>query len=261
MMEASLNPKLRLRNILEKDHVAIATFMTLKGVRAAQIIAHTGVDAVVIDCEHGNIGDADMHDMVAAVSGSGVSPVVRIPSLDGKLIKRALDTGAHGIMVPMINTAKDAELVVKLAKFPPAGIRGQGSPFACLEHGLKTPSEYIAKANQNIITMVQIETVSAVENVDEIAQVEGIDLLFIGPNDLSLSLLGYTPANFTDTALLEAINNVVASAKRYRKKVGILSVDGEAAKKAKERFDLIVMSADVRSLQEWYRKELNIARS
>ncbi|KAI1653437.1 Pyruvate/Phosphoenolpyruvate kinase-like domain-containing protein [Daldinia decipiens] len=247
-MKVSPNPNLRLRNILEQEDVAIATFITLKG-------------AVVIDCEHGNIDDSNMHDMVAAVSGSGVSPVVRIPSLDGTFMKRALETGAHGIMVPMVNTAKEAELVVKLAKFPPIGIRGHGSSFACLEHGLKTPSEYIAKANQNTITMIQIETASAVENVDEIARVEGIDILFIGPNDLSLSLLGYTPANFTDTALLEAINNVVASAKRYGKKVGILSMDGEAAKKAKEMFDLIVISTDVRSLQAWYGKELNIARS
>lgn len=85
--------------------------------------------------------------------------------------------------------------------------------------------------------------------------------MFIGPNDLSLSLLGYTPANFADTALLQAISNVVASAKRYGKKVGILSTDGEAAKKAKEMFDLIVLNTDVRTLQAWYGKELNIARS
>ncbi|KAI1084313.1 Pyruvate/Phosphoenolpyruvate kinase-like domain-containing protein [Whalleya microplaca] len=255
------NPKLRLKNTLEQRHVAIATFMTLKGARAAQIIAHTGMDAVIIDCEHGNIIDADMHDMVIAIAGSGASPVIRIPGQDGTLIKRALDTGAHGILVPMVNTADEAQLVVKLAKFPPVGVRGQGSPFACLEHGLETPSEYVSTANKSVLTMVQIETVAAVENVDEIAQVDGVDLLFIGPNDLALALLGYTPAKFTESIFLEAIDKVVTSAKKHGKKVGILSVDGDAAKRAKERFDFIVMSADVRSLQAWYGRELRIARS
>ena len=87
------------------------------------------------------------------------------------------------------------------------------------------------------------------------------DLVFIGPNDLALALLGYTPAKYTETVFLEAIDKVVASAKKYKKKVGILAVDGEAAKQAKERFDLVVMSADARALQAWYGKELRIARS
>jgi 4-hydroxy-2-oxoheptanedioate aldolase len=86
------------------------------------------------------------------------------------------------------------------------------------------------------------------------------DLVFIRPNDLALALLGYTPANYTEPVFLEAIEKVVASAKKYGKKTGILAVDGEAARKAKERFDVVVMSADVRALQPWYGKELKIAR-
>ncbi|KAI1392695.1 Pyruvate/Phosphoenolpyruvate kinase-like domain-containing protein [Hypoxylon trugodes] len=255
------NPRLRLKNLLDEKKVIIATFMTLKGVRTAQIVAQTGVDAVIIDCEHGNISDADMHDMVAAVSGLGVSPVVRIPGQDGTVIKRALDTGAHAILVPMVNTAQEAESVVRLGKFPPAGVRGQGSPFARIEYGFKTPSEYIATANENVITMVQIETAMAVENVNGIAQVDGVDLLFIGPNDLALSILGYTPAKFTEIAFLEAIDKVVASAKKHGKKVGILTADGEAAKKAKGRFDLVVVNGDAKAMMAWYEKELKIARS
>lgn len=178
----------------------------------------------------------------------------------------------------MINNAAEAKSVVTLAKFPPIGVRGQGSPFACLAHGLATPSDYVAQANNSILTMVQIETVAGVDNVDEICQVEGIgrlvwlekmdridiyqlDLIFIGPNDLALSLLGYTPAKYTEKIFLDAIDKVVASAKKHGKKVGTLSVDGEAAKKAKERFDLVLLSADARAIQTWYRRELGIARS
>ena len=138
-----------------------------------------------------------MHDMVTAVAGSGVSPIIRILGPSGTLIKRALDTGAQwvlstphffrcignraettpfssGILVPMINTAAEARSVVSFAKFPPVGVRGQGSPFACLEQGLATPSEYVAKANESLITMVQIETVAAVNNIEEICQVDGV---------------------------------------------------------------------------------------
>ncbi|KIW55007.1 hypothetical protein PV05_07325 [Exophiala xenobiotica] len=179
--------------------------------------------------------------MVVAVSGSDVSPIVRIPGNSGTLIKRALDTGAHGIVVPSINTASEARSVVRLAKFPPL--------------------EYVARANGTLITMIQVETKAGVEYVDEISQVEGVDLLFIGPNDLSLDILGYTPAKFTETAFLEAIDKVVETAHKHGKKVGILVVDGEAAKKAKERFDMVLVSNDVRSLQAWYGNELEIARS
>jgi len=134
-----------------------------------------------------------MHDMVTATTGSGVSPVIRIPGPTRELIKRALDTGTQwvlyfyclessvaltlnysGILVPMISTAAEARSVVSFAKFPPVGVRGQGSPFACLEHGLATPSEYVAKANNNLITMVQIETVEGVKNIEEICQVDGV---------------------------------------------------------------------------------------
>lgn len=87
------------------------------------------------------------------------------------------------------------------------------------------------------------------------------DALFIGPNDLALALLGYTPAKYTETVFLEAIDKVVLCAHKNGKKVGILAVDGNAAKKAKERFDFVVMSADVRSLQAWYKKELEVAKS
>ncbi|KAK5120784.1 hypothetical protein LTR85_005850 [Meristemomyces frigidus] len=259
----SVNPKLRLLNLLRQgNQAAIATFMTLKSSKASQIIVNTGVDfkAILIDCEHGNIGDSDMHDMVTAVAGSGVSPLIRVRGAEGPLIKRALDTGAHGILVPMINTAADARSVVSFAKFPPIGVRGQGSPFACFEHGLATPAEYVSTANVNLLTMVQIESADGLKNVEDICQVDGVDVIFIGPNDLALALLGYAPAKNTEPVFVEAINGIVASAKNYGKKVAMVVVDGEGAKKAKERFDLVVLSADARALQAWYRQELNVAR-
>ena len=177
----------------------------------------------------------------------------------------------------MINTAADAKAVVLSAKFPPWGTRGQGSAFSCFEFGLETASEYVAQANESIVTMVQIESVEGLANVEEICQVDGIgelensqgyfadksvtDLVFIGPNDLALALLGYTPAKYTEKAFLEAIDKIVATAKKHGKKVGILVPDGVAAIEAKKRFDLVALGTDVRALQAWFRKEIATARS
>ncbi|KAM0270626.1 hypothetical protein ACHAQH_009369 [Verticillium albo-atrum] len=105
------------------------------------------------------------------------------------LIKRALDAGAHGIVVPMINTADDARAVVQSAKLPPQGLRGQGSAFPGYALGVDNET-YMETANETLITCLQIESKLGVENVDAIAAVPGVDVLFIGPNDLALSVLG-----------------------------------------------------------------------
>ncbi|KAK8845536.1 hypothetical protein IAR55_006251 [Kwoniella newhampshirensis] len=256
-----MNPKLRLLNKLRQNEGVIATFSVLKGVRNAQILAHSGVDAVIIDCEHGHFGDSDMHDSVAAVSGSGVSPVIRVRSAQPETIKRALDTGTHGILVPMISTADEAKEIVKLSRFPPAGVRGQGGPFACFEHGLDTPAEYVSQADENLVLMMQIETREGVENIDGICQVDGVDLILIGPNDLALALLGRHPARADDTIYFEAIEKIRTTGQKYGKKTGIVVVNGESARSALETFDFVILSNEVRALQAWYKTELAAART
>lgn len=115
--------------------------------------------------------------MVSAIASSNCSPIVRIPAPTMPLIKRALDTGAHGVLVPQINTPEDARSVVQWAKFPPLGIRGQGSAFTAWETGFEDPSEYVREANGVILTIVQIETVEGLKNVEGICEVEGIGMV------------------------------------------------------------------------------------
>merc|ERR1712093_236782 len=112
-------------------------------------------------------------------------------------------------MVPQVNTAEEAAAIVASSKFPPQGVRGQGSAFPAIGHGLTTP-EYMKSANETIITMIQIETRAGVENVDAIAAVPGVDMVFIGPNDLTQALLGYTPARGDEPEFVEAIEKIVA---------------------------------------------------
>ncbi|QKX64752.1 uncharacterized protein TRUGW13939_11928 [Talaromyces rugulosus] len=254
------NPRLRLLNKIKNGEFPLMTFMALPSVRIAQIIALTGVDGIIIDCEHGHIGDDAMHNSVAAISSLGVSPVIRIRGPAHDIIKRALDTGAHGIMVPQINNAEEAQQIVASSKFPPQGVRGQGSAFPAIGHGLTTP-EYMKTANETILTMIQIETRMGVENVDAICAVPGVDVVFIGPNDLAQSLLGYTPARGDEPEFVAAVDKIIAAAKKHGKWAARMVNNGSTAKEARKRYDTVAITGDTKAIQNWYISEFEVARS
>lgn len=146
---------------------------------------------MLIDCEHGNIDDHNMYLQIGAISSSGVSPVVRIPADAPWMVKRALDAGAHAIMVPMCETKEQAEQLVRAAKYPskahPEGIRGTGAMFAPAAFNL-TGRDYLLNANDKVMVFVQIESRRGVENVEEIAKVDGIGMLPIDCLPILLSI-------------------------------------------------------------------------
>ncbi|KAJ2995432.1 hypothetical protein NUW58_g1268 [Xylaria curta] len=254
------NPRLRLLNKLKAGEYPLMTFVAIPSVRQAQIVALTGLDGIIIDAEHGHIGDDSMHNSVAAISALGVSPIIRVRGPAHDILKRALDTGAHGIMVPQVNNADEARQVVASAKFPPQGVRGQGSAFPAIGHGLTTP-EYMKSANETIVTMLQIETREGVENVDAIAATPGVDLLFIGPNDLAQSLLGYTPARGDEPEFVAAVDKIIAAARKHGKWAGRMVNNGTVAKQERERYDTVAITGDTKAIQNWYISEFEIARS
>ncbi|KAH7012624.1 2,4-dihydroxyhept-2-ene-1,7-dioic acid aldolase [Microdochium trichocladiopsis] len=254
------NPRLRLLEALRAGSKPVMTFLGLPSFRTAQLVAATGLDGIIVDCEHGHISDDAMHASVSAIAAQGVSPLVRLRMAHPDLIKRALDAGAHGIVVPMVHTADDARAVVEHAKFPPHGIRGQGSAFPGFAYGTDIAT-YIKTANQTLLTCVQIESRLGVENVDSICAVPGIDMVFIGPNDLSLAILGYVPAQGSEPEFVAAIDQVVAAARKHGKWIGRLSNNAIAAKQHLEVFDTVALGYDVRALQSWYTAELQAIRS
>ncbi|KAJ5914572.1 hypothetical protein N7504_003455 [Penicillium tannophilum] len=249
------NPQLRLLNALRRGSKPIMTFLGLPSFRTAQIVAQTGLDGIIIDCEHGHISDDSMHSSTAAIAAMGVSPLVRLRMTHSDLIKRALDAGAHGIVVPQINTAEEARAVVSYAKFPPQGFRGQGSAFPAIAHGIDIQT-YMKMANETIITCVQIESKEGVENVDEICAVPGV-----GPNDLALSVLGYVPAKGDEPGFVNAVEKIVGAARKHGKWVARLSNNGALCKEHLKMFDTVAMSYDIRAIQNWYTAELQVARS
>ena len=254
------NPRLRLLNKLKTNEFPLLTFMAIPSVRMAQIVALTGLDGIIIDCEHGHIGDDAMHNSVAAISSLGVSPIIRVRGPAHDIIKRALDTGAHGLMVPQINNAEEAQQIVASSKFPPQGVRGQGSAFPAIGHGLSTP-EYMRSANETIVTMIQIETRGGVENVEDICAVPGVDMVFIGPNDLAQSLLGYTPARGDEPEFVAAVDKIITAARKRGKWAGRMVNNGGMAKEARKRYDMVAITGDTKAIQNWYMSEFVIARS
>jgi len=219
------------------------------GSNIARTIARCGFDWITVDAEHGNIDDAAMHEAVTAIAGCGVSPLVRVAANEGWMFKRALDAGAHGIIVPLLKTEADARQVVDGCKFPPQGARGFGSPFpmGSFNKGL-TQTEYLQQANESLVTIVQIETKEALANIKEIAAVPGIDVLFIGPFDLGNNI-GHPIQGSMAPDLKEAIATILRTANEAGKAAGIYATSGEQARAyAQQGFHLISAATDVPSL-------------
>ncbi|EXJ80156.1 2,4-dihydroxyhept-2-ene-1,7-dioic acid aldolase [Capronia coronata CBS 617.96] len=243
--------------------VSFGAWQMLPGSYVSKAIAQAGYDWVLIDCEHGNIADNEMHHSVHAVAGCGASPIVRLPAMDSWMIKRALDAGAHGVLLPLLRTADDARSIVQACKFPPQGRRGFGSPFsmgAFHPRGDLSGLAYLENANDHILTIVQIETQEALANVDEIAKVDGIDVLFVGPFDLGNNI-GHPIRGEFAPELKEAILKVQAAARNAGKKTGIYCTDGKMAREyADAGFQMISVVNDMTVLPTGMANALSIAK-
>ncbi len=182
-MSASLKDALRNRKLL------VGTLLTVASAEVAEVLAQVGFDWLFVDLEHGSLSIRDAQMAVQAVAGRCFT-VVRVPDGTSENVKRVLDTGCDGIIVPHVNTAEEARRIVALAKYPPLGERSVGLGRA-QGFGLRF-TEYIQSANAQTVVMIQIEHKDAVANVEEILGIPEIDVIFIGPYDLSgsMGLLG-----------------------------------------------------------------------
>ena len=206
-----------------------------------ELIGHIGFDFVLVDAEHGPPEVESCEHMVRAAESAGVPIFIRVAMNIRQNILRYLDTGAQGVQLPMVNTRAEAEAVVQAVKYPPQGRRGLAAMRAA-DFGLKLPlKDYTIMANKETLVVVQIETVEAMDNLDDILATEGIDVIFIGPTDLSTSM-GYAgQANHPEVqATIEQLVKRIRAAGRI---AGTVAYNNEALAKAKERgFQYIVHS-------------------
>ncbi|KAG9255075.1 HpcH/HpaI aldolase/citrate lyase family protein [Emericellopsis atlantica] len=253
----------KIRTALDEGCPSFGMWQMIPGANVSRLLARTGVDWVCVDCEHGNIDDGAMHDAVPAIAATGVSPIVRIPDMQGWMVKRALDCGAHGIIVPMLRSAEQARQLVKDSKFPPLGVRGFGSPLS-MERFSPAPTftEYLQQANSTLVTIVQIETQEALNSVEEIAAVDGVDVLFIGPFDLGNNIGHPILDGVVKQELKDAMAKILKASHDNGKKCGVFSVTGEQAKAfAEQGFDMIAAATDYTVLDFSLRSQLSVAQS
>lgn len=214
----------------------------LPGANLTRVLCRSAknMDWLLVDMEHGNISDDSMHDIVAATAACGISPIVRVVEGQRWMIKRALDAGAHGILVPVLENVQDAKDIVRYSKFPPIGTRGF-EPLLAVEKFIEqhahggcvkeiTGKGYLEQANDALVIAVQIETQSALDCVEEIAAVRGIDVLFIGPFDLGVSIGHPIEGGKMDETLVASIERVQKAARNAGISAGIYCDSGEDAK-------------------------------
>lgn len=200
-----------------------------------------------------------MHEAVVAIAKEGVSPLVRITANEAWMVKRALDCGAHGIVVPLIYTVDDAKRLVESTKFPPEGRRGFGSPLPLQCFNDEPMTYYLQNANSTLQTIVQIETASALEHVREIAAIPGVDCLLIGPFDLGNNI-GRPILGEIHQELKDAIEKIKEAAHAEKKLVGIYTNSGEEARVYAERgFDMISILTDQIGITNAFAHNLSVA--
>ncbi|KAJ3055942.1 hypothetical protein HK097_008651 [Rhizophlyctis rosea] len=255
-----INPSVnKIRRALESGRCSLGAWVMIPGTTVSRFMAGMGFDWIMVDGEHGHMDDRAINDAVNSIAPWGVSPIIRLPGGDSWLIKRALDTGAHGVMIPMVNTKEQAEAVVRGARFPPIGSRGHGGPF-CTAAWKCNNAQYVKSANDEIMVIVQIETREALKNVEQIASVPGIDMLFVGPNDLAADM-GFPPSSENyHPDVVAALEKIKAAARAHDKYVGIWANDGASAARRREQgFQMVSIGADIMAITGWYATEIGIA--
>jgi len=184
------------------------------------ILKNAGCEFIIFDMEHGGLSLEQFKTLAITSNSNKIAPFIRIPEINYNYVARALDLGASGVMVPMVNTPDDAIKIVHSSKYPPRGIRGAGFGFAHDNYINQDPLSYIKKANNSLINIIQIETKKGLENVKEIASIDGVDCLWVGHFDLT-NFLG-VPGDFSSKIYLDAINEIVIAANSYKKSLGIM---------------------------------------
>lgn len=233
----------RLRQMWQEDRAVVNGWLAIANGFSAEVMANQGWDALTVDLQHGVVDYQAMVGMLQAISTTPTVPVVRVPWLDPALLMKTLDAGAYGVICPMVNTREDAQKLVAYTTYAPVGTRSFG-PIRGLIYG---GPDYPQEADRTIVRFAMIETAQALDNLDAILSVEGLDAVYIGPSDLSLSL-GCRPVfDDVDPPVAQAIDHIVERARAHGLVAGIHNGTPESAlSRIAKGFRFVTVSSDAR---------------
>jgi 4-hydroxy-2-oxoheptanedioate aldolase len=235
----------KLRTLWAAGGKAVNGWLAIPNSFCAEVMAHQGWDTLTIDMQHGLIDEGALVAMLQAIQATPCMPVVRVPWLDPAAIMKVLDAGAQTIICPMVNTQEDAQRLAAYTRYAPRGGRSFGPVRAGLVHG----GDYADQANDNVVVFAMIETRQALDNLDAILEVDGIDAVYIGPSDLSLSL-GCKPVfDDVDPPVAKAIDHILERAHAHGRKAGVHNGRTDVARaRLAKGFDFATISSDARIL-------------
>jgi 2-dehydro-3-deoxyglucarate aldolase/4-hydroxy-2-oxoheptanedioate aldolase len=226
---------------LRAGELVVGTFVSLGSPALTNALAVAGLDFLLVDLEHGAGGEAALQPQLMAAQAGGGAVMVRTESLERIRIGRALDLGASAIMLPRIETAAETREAISHLRYPPAGDRGVSTANLARRWGTRTGA--FSDADREVAGIVQIETLSALQAVDGIAALEGVDALFVGPSDLTHAL--GVPGDLESSAFCEALERVLGACRAHGVPAGILAPNAEQARRYVDQgFSLMVVGSD-----------------
>jgi 2-keto-3-deoxy-L-rhamnonate aldolase RhmA len=232
-----------LKKKLGNNESAIGAWISSGSPNLVDLLRKLNFDWFVFDMEHSAISIETVGRMIQVLNGSTITPLVRVGQIDQAVLKVVLDTGAQGVVVPLVNTVEEAERAVRFCKYPPQGVRGVAATKAS-DYGMSL-SNYIRTANEETTVIAQIETPQAVENIKEILAVKGVDVAFVGPSDLTMTM-GLMDDR-SNPKVTEAMLKVVKACEDAGKTAGTMATSLDEAKLAVQRgFRFLSLASEMR---------------
>lgn len=224
----------------------VGTWLSLGDINAARMMARIGFNWLTVDLEHSPIGWDRAGLLFGAIADAGCTCLARVPRGDHDYIKRVLDAGAHGIVVPMVNTVEEAKVAIAAAKYPPVGNRSVGGSLHALNFGA-TPGDYYKHANNEILVVLQTESPEGVENAEAIYSLPGVDAIFVGPNDLTAQMRSPEGIDPTPDEFNAMMQRILATGKKAGTPVGlhVQTVD-QVKQRVAEGWQFIALGSELR---------------
>ncbi len=237
-----------VKRALKAGQPSVGTWLSLGNIPAARFLARAGFHWLTVDIEHSMVGIETAAWMWGAIADAGCTALARVPANRHDHIKRALDNGAMGVVVPMVNSRAEAEAAVSAMLYPPWGTRSVGGSLPPLNFGTTAP-DYFAHANEELLVVLQCEHITAVENADAIFSVKGIDAIFVGPNDLAASMRSKDGKPPSGEATTEAMKHILATCKKHGAAPGLHCMSGEEARvRIEEGWQFVAVTSELKMM-------------